>query len=92
MDFRVIKGIFLRKKDVQEIVKEFILLENKENLFKDNIPRDEWYQTFLKRHLQLVKEEAKSITAASSWVSEKNLRRRFLQDSSLNKISLCGYI
>ena len=47
--------------------------------FKDNCPVYGWYKNFLRRHPSLSERFAEGVTAASSCVSESDIRNWFKQ-------------
>ncbi|XP_067004498.2 uncharacterized protein [Anabrus simplex] len=71
------KGFPRRKGDIKVSVHEFIRLSDRPNPFKDNMPGDGWYKAFLKRHPQIRLRTCEAITAASSCLSESDVRKWF---------------
>lgn len=67
------KGFPRRKEDIQHSVREFLEEVPRKNPFKNNMPGDGWYSSFLKRHPTLVNRTAEGVTAASSRVSENDI-------------------
>lgn len=73
------KGFPRRKEDLQISVKTFLDENPRPNPFKNNLPDDGWYKAFLKRHPIICERVPEAVTAASSRVSETDIRKWFLQ-------------
>ncbi|XP_030752340.1 uncharacterized protein LOC115879587 [Sitophilus oryzae] len=71
------KGFPLRIEDVQHSVKGFLDAYPRENPFIDNMPGKGWYRSFLKRNPEVTLRTPEAITAASSNISEKDIRKWF---------------
>ncbi|KAI4466911.1 piggybac transposable element-derived protein 4 [Holotrichia oblita] len=72
------KGFPRRKEDLQISVKCFLDEKPRDNPFKDNMPADGWYKAFLMRHPTLSERVPEAVTAASTTVSEADIRKWFL--------------
>ena len=57
-------GFGLSKKEVINVVSEYIKAQKKPNPFKDGIPGDTWWLGFLKRHPQLVLRKPQQLQMA----------------------------
>lgn len=71
------KGFPRRKEDIQHSVSVFIKKSNRSSCFTDNCPGEKWLKLFLKRHPEISIRTPESVTAASSVVSEKDIRGWF---------------
>lgn len=71
------KGFPRRKFDIQISVKSFLDASEKPNPFKNNIPGNHWYASFLKRHPILTSRTTEAVTSASANVSEHDIRKWF---------------
>lgn len=71
------KGFPLRMEDIQVSVKYFLDAVPRNNPFKNILSGRGWYQAFLKRHPNITLRTSEGITAASSVVSESNIRSWF---------------
>lgn len=71
------KGFPRRKEDIQISVKQFLDDSPRENPFKNNLPGDGWYKAFMKRHPELTTRKSEGVSAASSTVSEQDIRKWF---------------
>lgn len=71
------KGFPRRKEDVQVSVKQFLDDNPRENPFTNNYPGHGWYKSFLKRNPELTERKSEAITAASSKISESDIRKWF---------------
>ncbi|XP_044753622.1 chaetoglobosin A biosynthesis cluster protein C-like [Coccinella septempunctata] len=73
----VIKGFPQRKEDLQASVKNFLDENPRPNPFKDNLPGDGWYKSFLRRHPVLTERQSEGVTPSSANVSESDIRGWF---------------
>lgn len=71
------KGFLRRKEDIQYSVSDFLKKNNRPNPFKNDVPGEKWLKLFLKRHPEVAVRTPESVTAASSVVSENDLRAWF---------------
>lgn len=72
------KGFPVRVEDVQDSVKGFLDANPRPtNPFTNNRPGRGWYRSFLKRHPDLSERTPEAVTAASSVVSEKDIKKWF---------------
>ncbi|KAJ8983254.1 hypothetical protein NQ317_015603 [Molorchus minor] len=71
------KGFPRRKEDIQISVKQFLDDSPRENPFKNNLPGDGWYKAFMRRHPALTTRKSEGVSAASSAVSEQDIRKWF---------------
>lgn len=71
------KGFPQRKENLQSSVKHFLEDNPRPNPFRNNLPGDAWYNSFLKRHPILAHRQSEPVTAASSAVSEYDIRKWF---------------
>nr|XP_023012937.1 uncharacterized protein LOC111502979 [Leptinotarsa decemlineata] len=71
------KGFPVIKFDIQVSVKEFLDANPRDNPFCDHISGDGWYRAFLKRHPALTHHTLEAVTAASSVISESDIRHWF---------------
>ena len=55
-------GFDLQKEDIKSVVAQFCQHSNRHNPFKNGIPGDDWWASFLRRHPLLVKRINASIT------------------------------
>ncbi|KAJ4426575.1 hypothetical protein ANN_26373 [Periplaneta americana] len=62
------KGFSRCKEDVILCVKEFLILNERPNQFKDNTPGIRWYKAFFQRHPEISTRTSESVTSASSCV------------------------
>lgn len=83
------KGFPRRKEDIQISVKQFLDDSPRENPFKDNLPGDGWYKAFMKRHPELTTRKSEGVSAASSAISEQDIRKWF--DGIHSYLSQKGY-
>lgn len=76
-----LKGFPRRKNDVKSVVKDFLDADDRprDNPFKDNLPGEKWYQSFLRRHPSIAIRTPEPVTDASSKVGEKDIRGWFAQ-------------
>lgn len=72
------KGFPRRKEDIQASVKNFLDDSKRPNRFKNNVPGDTWYKSFLKRHPNISIRTSEAVTQSSSCVSAEDLRKWFL--------------
>lgn len=79
------KGFPRRKFDIQLSVKAFLDADQRVTPFKDNIPGEWWYNAFLRRHPTICRRTAEAVTAASSNVSENDIRKWFSEIESYLK-------
>ncbi|KAG5865583.1 hypothetical protein JTB14_018158 [Gonioctena quinquepunctata] len=61
----------------------------RENPFKNNLPGDGWYKAFMKRHPDLTTRKSEGVSAASSAISEQDIRKWF--DGIHSYLSQKGY-
>lgn len=73
------KGFPLRIDDIQYSVKNFLDKVPRKNPFSDNTPGRGWYKAFLRRHPDISLRTPEGITAASSNISESDIRQWFVQ-------------
>lgn len=71
------RGFPKRKENIQTGIKPFLHNSNLKNPFRNNMPGDGWYNSFLKGHPTLSKRVPEGITNASSCVSETDIRNWF---------------
>lgn len=71
------KGFPRHKLDVGLSITEFLELNTRENTFKNSISSRGWFRNFLKRYPELTERPIESVSAASTNVSEKNLKKCF---------------
>jgi hypothetical protein len=71
------KGFPRRMEDIQASVKQYLEQVPRNNPFKDNTPDRSWYKAFLKRHPEISERTAEAVTAASSKVSESDIKGWF---------------
>ncbi|XP_046663119.1 chaetoglobosin A biosynthesis cluster protein C-like [Homalodisca vitripennis] len=71
------KGFPRRKEDIQLSVQEFLTQNNRPNPFKESLPGIGWYQAFLRRHPKITQRTAEAVTAASTCVSEMDIKNWF---------------
>lgn len=71
------KGFPRRKQDIKAAVKIFLKEKPRPHSFKELIPGEHWYKSFLLRHPDLSIRTAESVTKASSNISEKDIRSWF---------------
>lgn len=71
------KGFPRRLNDVQTSVKNFLDKSPRENPFVNNYPGEGWYKAFLRRHPEVSIRTPEGVSAASSKVSEKDIRKWF---------------
>lgn len=72
------KGFPRRKEDLQLSVQEFLNQNERPNPFKENLPGIGWYQAFLRRHPNISLRTPEGVTAASSCVSENDIKNWFI--------------
>ncbi|KAJ8974702.1 hypothetical protein NQ317_018502, partial [Molorchus minor] len=72
------KGFPKRKVDLQLSVKEFMDADGRPNPFKENMPGDHWYKSFLRRHSELTLRTTEAVTSASANVSEADVKKWFI--------------
>nr|CAI5817822.1 unnamed protein product [Callosobruchus analis] len=82
------KGFPRRKEDLWVSVKVFLDEKPRPNPFKDNMPGEGWYKSFLKRHPALSERVPEPVTSASARVSESDIRKWFL-DKVFNADETC---
>jgi len=58
--------------NIQASVKHFLETSGLQNPLHDNVPGQEWYKSFLRRHSELTERYPEAVTAASSHVTEKD--------------------
>ncbi|KAG5893479.1 hypothetical protein JTB14_031257 [Gonioctena quinquepunctata] len=71
------KGFPRRREDIQISVKQFLDDSPRENPFKNNLPGDGWYKALMKRHPDLTTRKSEGVSAASSAISEQDIRKWF---------------
>lgn len=71
------RGFPRRKEDIQYSVSDFLRKAKRRSLFKNDLPGDKWLKLFLRRHPEIAIRTPESITAASSVVSESDIRSWF---------------
>lgn len=71
------KGFPRRKEDIQISVKQFLDDTPRPNPFTDNYPGDGWYKAFMRRHPDIALRKTEAITAASSKISETDIKKWF---------------
>jgi len=71
------KGFPRRLENIQASVKNFLETSGLQNPFRDNAPGQGWYKSFLRRHPELTERYPEAVTAASSCVTEKDIRKWF---------------
>lgn len=72
---RARKGFPQRKLDVQLSVKEFLTMNQRKAPFKDNMPGDGWFRSFLRRHPEVSIRTSESVTSSSATVCEADVRK-----------------
>ena len=72
-----LKGFPVRNEDIQASVKKFLDQSKLKNPFHNNIPGNGWYKSFLIRNSAISERQPEGVTAASSCVSEQDLRNWF---------------
>lgn len=70
-------GFPINKKELFESVSKIIRDTGMKNPFKDGIPGDTWYQSFLRRHPEISVREAEGINNARAAVTETRVRLWF---------------
>ena len=68
------KGFPRRKENIQASVKQCLDETGLKNLFRNNIPGNAWYNSFLRRNPILRERYAESVTRASANVTETDIR------------------
>lgn len=68
---------------MQLSVQEFLHVNNRENPFKNNLPGNKWYKSFLRRHPEIKLRTSEGVTAASANVSETDIKSWFKSVESL---------
>jgi len=63
--------------NTQASVKHFLETSRLQNPFRDNVPSQGWYKSFLRRHFELTERHPEAVTAASSCITEKDIRKWF---------------
>lgn len=71
------KGFPKRKDDIQASVKIFLDKTNKKTIFKNNLPGDQWYKSFLRRHPRISVRTPEGVTQSSACISSKDLLKWF---------------
>lgn len=71
------KGFPRRKEDIQVSVKAFLDENGRKTPFKDNLPGNHWYESFLKRHPGLTERTAEAVTSSSAAISPQDLKKWF---------------
>lgn len=71
------KGFPRRKENIISSVKELLDQVPRKNPFKNNTPGDGWFKAFLRRHPELLSRTSEGVTAASSSVSESDIKKWF---------------
>lgn len=71
------KGFPRRKENVLAAVKDILDRSPRANSLHDNTPGRGWYQRFLARHPEITIRTSEAVSAASSKVSEKDIRGWF---------------
>ncbi|KAG8294375.1 hypothetical protein J6590_104277 [Homalodisca vitripennis] len=74
-----------RKEDIQLRAQVFLTQNNRPNPFKERLPGIGWYQDFLRRHPKITQRTAEAVTAASSCVSEMDIKTWFSNIETLMK-------
>lgn len=71
------KGFPVRDEDIKWSVKRFLDENPRPNPFNANLPGKGWMEAFLRRHPNISQRTAEGITAASSVISEDNIKKWF---------------
>lgn len=71
------KGFPRRIDDIQSSVQELIRKDKRKTPFKNEMPGKGWYKAFLRRHPEVTERTSEAVTAASSPISEKDIRKWF---------------
>nr|CAI5847399.1 unnamed protein product [Callosobruchus analis] len=71
------KGSPRRKVDTQLTVKSFLDKTPRNTHFRNNSPSEAWYKSFLMRHPIITERTPEGVTAASSNISESDIRKWF---------------
>lgn len=79
------KGFPGQKEDLQLSVQEFLNQNEKPNPLKENWPGLGWYQSFLRRHPNISLRTPEGVTAASSGMSENDIKYWFQNIEDLLK-------
>ncbi|XP_031359109.1 eukaryotic translation initiation factor 5B-like [Photinus pyralis] len=73
------KGFPRKRDDIIASVQNFLIANPRPNPFTNNRPGAGWLKAFFRRHPEITERTSEAVTSASSCVSEKDIRKWFVE-------------